>query len=402
MKQVCILAALILLFSAARGGEAKPDPAVRKNEAEVRLLLARYLAAQQAHAALTKGFAAGFTAATRSVKLSAEQVKKVKKLISQLGDNDFGTREDASRELKKFGRLVLPFLEAAKKSKDPEVVTRAAAVIKSLTSRSRKPTPRLVGTGKPLPWYKVTAAFASAVTRKTPLAGYRFARLSKDAAGKALGARRHAMVAVPDKPGKTGVLTFVALDDLGAKKPGGEVWAKDTKGKVPAKLPASLFATGWKRAEGFDIKITGQPREANAIGSCRVFAQANTMFYRNDWRGSGTVGVLEYAFPFTLLGTQPDGRGQPIQLIDKAFSRATSPKSNKHGYFFVDMLTIGGVRIDWVNDHGLCAIPAKYGGKTKRTFIVNTTGTVFGKDTGGKPVFDYPNNPAAAGWVIAE
>lgn len=402
MKQVRMLATLLLLFSAARAGEAGPDPAVKKNENEVRLLLARYLAAQQASAALTKSFAAGFTGATKSAKLSAEQVKKIKKLIAQLGDNDFRTREDASKELKTFGRPVVPFLEAARKSKDPEVVTRAAALVAKLTPRSRGPVPQLLGTGKLLPWYKVPAAFASAVTRKKPLAGYRFSRMSKDAAGKALGARRHAMVAVPNKPGKTGTLTFVALDDLGARKPGGEVWAKDTKGKVPAKLPAKFMAAGWKRAEGFDVKIAGQPREVNAIGCCRAFAEGNIMFHRNDWRGSGTVGVLEYAFPFTLLGTQPDGAGLPIELIDTAFLRATSPRRNKHGYFFVDMLAIGGVKINWVDDYALCAIPAKYGGKTKRTFIINTNGTVFGKDTGGKPVFDYPANPVKAGWKIAE
>jgi len=393
--------ALALLFSAARGGEAKPNPAVTKNEAEVRLLLARYLAAQQASSALTKGFTANFTGTggKKSVKLSAEEEKKVRKLIARLGDKDFRARERASKELVAFGRPILPLLETAKKSKDAEVASRAAAI---MIARKTGPVPTLFGRSTPLPWYKVSVPFAIAVLNGKPVAGYVFWPITKDAAGKPLSPRRHALVAVPEKPGKTGKLTYVAVDNLGARKPGGEVWAKDTGGKRPAKLPASLFAAGWKRAEGVNVKLNGRPREINAIGCCRAFAAANTMFHRNDWTGSGTRGVLEYAYPFMILYSQPDGAGNPIQLIDRRFARATSPKSNKHGYFFVDLLTINGRKIDIVDDYGLCAVPAKYGGKTKRTLIVSTNGTVWAKDTGGKPVFDYPADPAMAGWKVAE
>ena len=145
--------------------------------------------------------------------------------------------------------------------------------------------------------------------------------------------------------------------------------------------------------------------EANTIGSCRAYASAQIMFHRSDWKGSGTPGVLEYATPYTLLSTQKDNTGNPIDLIDSTFAAAQGPNGvPKHGYLFQDMQTMGGVKINWVDDYALCAIPAQYGKTGRRTFIINTMGTVFGKDQGpgGTFVTDFPANPVAQGWIIAE
>ena len=140
--------------------------------------------------------------------------------------------------------------------------------------------------------------------------------------------------------------------------------------------------------------------ETNAVGSCRAYAEAQTMFKRNDWDGDGK---FTYAASFPLLNTTPDARGQPIQLIDGAFAAATSPTMPKHGYYFVNMKTIGGRKIDPANDFALCAVPAVYGKTGYRTFIVCTNGTTFGKDLGrSELVDDYPADPCADGWIIAE
>ncbi len=141
--------------------------------------------------------------------------------------------------------------------------------------------------------------------------------------------------------------------------------------------------------------------ETNAVGSCRAYAAAQTMFHRNDWDGNG---VLEYAPDFTALYSTKDAAKTPIDLIDAAFAAARGPKGPpKHGYVFYNMKTIGGKKINWVDDFALCAVPAVYRRTGYRTFIINTNGTVFGMDTGGnKPVFDYPANLVAAGWIIAE
>ena len=145
--------------------------------------------------------------------------------------------------------------------------------------------------------------------------------------------------------------------------------------------------------------------ETNSVGSCRAYAEAQIMFHRNDWVGSGTPGVTEYATPFTLLNTQVDGTGVPIQLIDSAFAAAAGPAgAAKHGYIFQDMGTIAGVAINWIDDYGLCGIPSTYRRTGYRTFIVSTNGTVFGQDLGPGAGFvvDYPANPTAALWLIAE
>jgi HEAT repeat protein len=61
----------------------------------------------------------------KKLTLNEGAEEKIKKLIVQLGDDDFDTREAASRDLKSRGPVALPFLRAAKKNTDPEVVRRA-------------------------------------------------------------------------------------------------------------------------------------------------------------------------------------------------------------------------------------------------------------------------------------
>ncbi len=143
--------------------------------------------------------------------------------------------------------------------------------------------------------------------------------------------------------------------------------------------------------------------ETNSVGSCRAYAEAQTMFHRNDWDGDQ---VLQYATPFTLLNTQLDdsGAGNPIDLIDPAFAAAIVGGTPKHGYIFGDMAQIGGVLINWADDFALCGIPSTYRRTGYRTFIINTQGTVFGTDQGpaGAIVANYPQDTVAAGYIIAE
>jgi hypothetical protein len=140
--------------------------------------------------------------------------------------------------------------------------------------------------------------------------------------------------------------------------------------------------------------------ETNAIGSCRAYAEAQIMYKRQDWDGDGK---LTYAASFPLLNTTPDASGSPIQFLDSAFAAATSPAAPKHGYYFGDMRTIAGKPIDWEQDFALCATPAVYGRTGFRTFIIKTDGTTWGKDLGSSGfVDDYPADPSAEGWIIAE
>jgi hypothetical protein len=142
--------------------------------------------------------------------------------------------------------------------------------------------------------------------------------------------------------------------------------------------------------------------ETNAIGSMRAYASAQTMYHRKDWDNDG---MYEYATPFTKLCTQTDADGNPVMLLDASFAGAQGRSGTpRHGYVFQDMKTMGGSPIDWCNDYALCGIPSVYGRTGYRTFIVCTNGTVFSQDQGRGSGFvaDYPSNPQAAGWIIAE
>ena len=64
--------------------------------------------------------------------LTPDKGRKVQALVTQLGSDDFTVREDASRQLQAFGRLVLPRLREACKDRDAEVARRAKLLIERL------------------------------------------------------------------------------------------------------------------------------------------------------------------------------------------------------------------------------------------------------------------------------
>jgi HEAT repeat protein len=67
------------------------------------------------------GLAAYFQKLTTSVSKEG----RIKELVRQLGDDEFKKREEASRQLMMLGPRARPFLQAALKDTDPEIVRRA-------------------------------------------------------------------------------------------------------------------------------------------------------------------------------------------------------------------------------------------------------------------------------------
>src|SRR2546421_2659429 len=62
--------------------------------------------------------------------------EKIKKLIDKLGDNDSPKREEAAKKLKAIGKPAPPALkEAIAANEDPEVVSRAQALVKRIEIR---------------------------------------------------------------------------------------------------------------------------------------------------------------------------------------------------------------------------------------------------------------------------
>ena|SRR5438552_297934 len=60
---------------------------------------------------------------------------EVARLIGQLGDDDFDTREDATARLKRIGEPAFDALRKALRSDDLEVRRRAARIIRALDAR---------------------------------------------------------------------------------------------------------------------------------------------------------------------------------------------------------------------------------------------------------------------------
>jgi hypothetical protein len=65
-----------------------------------------------------------------------EDVRAVQKLVRDLGDDDFATREDASTKLNLIGEPALPFLEKAAESDDAEVRRRAGELATEIRERA--------------------------------------------------------------------------------------------------------------------------------------------------------------------------------------------------------------------------------------------------------------------------
>src|SRR5688500_12442225 len=68
-----------------------------------------------------------------------EERKRLAEARRQLGDEDFETREKASRDLIAAGRAALPLLRPAFKSEDVEVVRRARACVDEIERLSEVP-----------------------------------------------------------------------------------------------------------------------------------------------------------------------------------------------------------------------------------------------------------------------
>src|SRR5437588_10457527 len=67
-----------------------------------------------------------------------DQNKEIQALISKLGDPDFKARDAAQKALAAYGADSIPALEEAAKGDDPEIASRAQAVIQSLRNLGRE------------------------------------------------------------------------------------------------------------------------------------------------------------------------------------------------------------------------------------------------------------------------
>jgi hypothetical protein len=88
-----------------------------------------------------------------SEKAAPAESEEIKRLIDQLGSEQFKEREQATQTLSKLGKSALRSLKEAAKSRDPEVRRRA----RQLVERMEAPPVRSIGPGLeqllPAAWY---------------------------------------------------------------------------------------------------------------------------------------------------------------------------------------------------------------------------------------------------------
>jgi len=152
---------------------------------------------------------------------------------------------------------------------------------------------------------------------------------------------------------------------------------------------------GTKDAEALKMAKVSK-NEAVGIWACKTFGEAEDIYRRTDWDGDG---VLEYAQSFKgdfSLFERKKGSGD-IQLLEPTMADAEGEpggKANKGGYRFKVLMGQGpdapGGRKSYVRNgnmtmgYALVAYPAEYGVTGRRTFLINNTGTVYGKDLGAE------------------
>jgi HEAT repeat protein len=78
----------------------------------------------------------GLSAYFKKRTTSLSNVAHINELVRQLGDDEFKTREDASRQLMMLGPRARPFLQAALKDPDPEIVRRAQDCLERISKET--------------------------------------------------------------------------------------------------------------------------------------------------------------------------------------------------------------------------------------------------------------------------
>ncbi|MCZ7649034.1 MAG: DUF2950 domain-containing protein [Planctomycetota bacterium] len=139
-----------------------------------------------------------------------------------------------------------------------------------------------------------------------------------------------------------------------------------------------------------------ESNEASAIASCRIFAEAEDIYFRTDWDGDGVHEYSQFIAGANSLYETREGAGD-LTLVDAAMAgaevRAGKPaRMPKAGYYFKVLWKQGPgapggnqnyiKRGNMVEGYAIVAWPAQYGMTGQNTFILSKTGTVYARDLG--------------------
>lgn len=204
-----------------------------------------------------------------------------------------------------------------------------------------------------------------------------------------------------------------------------EALLRELSGGDPEKMNALMREVMEKNAPEMAAEMASAQmaaNERNASASLKTLASAEADFRANDrdnnrlqdfWTADvsglyrvetadGAIRLIEASVaaadakpcvPLDKAGALPDGT--KLALLGKG-----APKA---GYRYVALQKDAEARYDEGKGRanarfGFCAYPAEYGKSGRRSFLLNENNTIFAKDTGGKPVEAFPQDPAREGW----
>jgi hypothetical protein len=168
--------------------------------------------------------------------------------------------------------------------------------------------------------------------------------------------------------------------------------------------------------------------ERHAATILKTFAAAQADFRSND-RDENRLNDFWVA---DVSGLYRVDTGIPIRLIERAAAAADAKPcvpldqegkvggtkimalekpSPKAGYWFavVEKYEEKGIPVKYNEGNGrnpsrfaMCAYPAEHEKSGRLTFLIDEGNTVWKKDTGGKPVTVFPEDPRQAGWTKSD
>ena len=135
--------------------------------------------------------------------------------------------------------------------------------------------------------------------------------------------------------------------------------------------------------------------ETAAAASCKAFAEAEEIYHRTDYGGTGTLQYSQFLTGANSLVDGVSATSGALALIDKTFGNAETTFANsapKAGYLFTVLTSQGvaatggartyltGAKNYMTLGYALNAVPGSYDSTGRDQFIINSNGTIFQRD----------------------
>jgi len=109
--------------------------------------------------------------------------------------------------------------------------------------------------------------------------------------------------------------------------------------------------------------------------------------YANPIDGSGYRDLYRIGYPDAA-------GGRLTELIDRSIADAHGGRAEprpKAGFLFLDITGNSEGPYDYAHQFGLCAYPHSYERTGRHTYIIDSSGAIYWKDIGGRPVTVWPD-----------